>query len=201
MKLFMKILGGILILLIVLSAISFLLPSKLEMNRSIVIKADPSTVYEVVADFDRFNNYSPWHAMEPEAKTEISGTKGEADYRYSWDGEKLGKGSMTRTQSIPNNEIVNDLYFADFDAHSTDKWTFENTPEGVKATWWNISEDTNNPMMRYMNAMMKGSLEEQFDQGLVKLKDYCEKLPPSENMGQQPEQEEGEEETAPEKAS
>ncbi len=185
MNVFKKILIGLSALVLVLALISFFLPTKLEMSRSIVVATEPAAVFEVVADFDQFNNYSPWHVMDPEAKTTIEGTKGEAEYKYSWEGDKVGKGSMTRTETTPNSVIVNDLYFADFDAHSEDKWTFESVPEGVKVTWWSIGQESNNPMMRYMNVLMKGALEDQFDQGLTKLKEYCEKMPipVQDNMG------------------
>lgn len=179
MNLTKKILLGFAAIIVVLLVISFLLPAKMELSRSTVIKSDPSVVYGVVADFGQFNNFSPWHEMDPEAKTMITGNKEEKGYTYAWDGEKTGKGAMTVLESVPNSMITQDLFFADYDAHSLIKWTFEQTPEGVKTTWMMESGETNNPMMRFMNSMMKGGLGDQFDQGLAKLKDYCEKMPAS----------------------
>ena len=179
MNLTKKLLLGFVALIVVFLLISFFLPSKMEMSRSTVIKADPSVVFGVVSDFGQFNNYSPWHEMDPEAKTMISGNKDEKGYTYAWDGEKTGKGSMTLLESNPNNMLTQDLFFADYDAHSLITWTFEQTPEGVKTTWAMASGETSNPLMRFMNAMMKGGLGDQFDQGLTKLKDYCEKMPAS----------------------
>lgn len=177
MNLTKKILLGLAALFAVLLIIGFLLPSKMELSRTTLIQSDPSVVFGVVSDFDQFNNYSPWHEMDPEAKTMISGTKNEKGYTYAWDGEKTGKGAMTLLESVPNSMITQDLFIIDYDAHSLIKWTFEQTPEGVKTTWMMESGETNNPMMRFMNAMMKGGLGDQFDQGLTKLKIYCEKLP------------------------
>src|SRR5690348_16360263 len=105
----LKIIGIVLLWLIALFLIvSAILPADYKVERSIVIKAPVSTVYEEVRYFKNFNYWSPWYSLDTTATIEITGTDGEVGAKYSWTSKKddVGSGSMTRVSQEQNKSLV-----------------------------------------------------------------------------------------------
>ena len=70
MRHLIEILLAIVATIVVLLLIGLFLPGggHGHVERSIIIERPPSHVFDVLNSFKRFNEWSPWHAIDPDAK-------------------------------------------------------------------------------------------------------------------------------------
>ncbi len=176
MKTFKKIGLGFLALVVLLIIIGFFLPAKSIVTRSVVINASPETVFPIVNNLKNWELWSPWQAMDPTVKLTYGEIVEGVGATYSWDGPETGKGTVTITASDPNKQMLNDVSF-DGMGVSKAAYLLENENGATKLSWTFESENGMNPMMRWISVMIKGMLEDQFDEGLNKIKELAEKAP------------------------
>ncbi len=131
------------IILIVLAVIivGFLIaaafqPADYRITRSVAIAAPPAAVFENVNDLQKFMTWSPFAKMDPDAKYTFAGPKRGEGASLSWVGAKTGEGSMTITESRPNERILFQMDFRKPMA-STATAEFSFVPEGdqTRVTW------------------------------------------------------------------
>lgn len=174
----LKIIGlSLLGLVLLLVIVGFFFPAKVTMERSIVINASQESVFRQLNELPLWEGWSPWKAMDPEMKITYSQQTSGTSAWYTWEGEKAGKGKLTITSSKPFSEVITAL---EFDGQSGSSASFHITPEAngqSKLVWGFDSDMGSNPFMRIMGAIMKGFLEDQYDQGLAKIKELAEKNP------------------------
>ncbi len=168
-----KILFGLLGILLLLLIISFFLPSKMTVSQSATINASDSLVFAQVNDLRNWEKWSPWKAMDPEMKITYSDNPVGANGWYSWEGPQSGKGKLTIKSSTPNSNIKTGLAFEGM-TPASGSWDFKREGDGVKVTWGFDSDMGMNPMNRWFGFLMKGTLEQQFQEGLTKMKTVCE---------------------------
>ncbi len=146
-------------------------------ERSVVINANIESVFEEVNDFNNMQHWSPWKEYDPNMILSIEGKINDPVYKYSWKSEndKVGHGSLTRKITEANKKISNDLLFDEFNMHSNVDWTFEQTPEGTRATW--INSGMMPFLMRPLSGKMESMMAPDMEKGLNLLKEYCEAKP------------------------
>jgi hypothetical protein len=111
---FRKILIGLFGLIVLLVAIGFLLPRQVHVERAVVIDRPASLVFATVNSFQRFNEWSPWHELDPNMNVTMEGPRSGVGAKYSWTGnDKVGTGVQTISESIENQSVTNDLDFGD----------------------------------------------------------------------------------------
>ncbi len=97
----MKVLKNIVYIIIGLIAIFFIvalfLPEDYNLDREIVIAKPVDIVYAQVVNYENRVKWSPWIAMDPEAKNTFEGTMGEVGAKWSW--VRNGVGMETREKS------------------------------------------------------------------------------------------------------
>lgn len=179
MKALKKILLSIGVLLLILIVVSFFLPSKLHIEKSVEINASSSLVFEQFNNLRAWEQWSPWIKMDPESKRDYFGSGSGVGSGYSWKGEKTGEGKLTITESNPFTSIVTELEMRDQKVYPG--FNFEETDGKTKVTWYFDSDAGWNPFGRYMNLMVKGMLGQQFEQGLNDVKQIVESMPEPEN--------------------
>ena len=169
----LKIIGlGILGILVLILIIPVFLSSKTTVTRSAMINAPADSIYQYIANFDKFTQWSPWYEMEPTAAVTIEGNG--LNSKYSWAGEKTGKGSMTIINLEPNKSVDIKLQFTEpFQSLASTKWMLEPSSSSTKITW-EMSQDLSY-MMRYMGLTMDGMVGKDFEKGLSNLKNKIEK--------------------------
>jgi ribosome-associated toxin RatA of RatAB toxin-antitoxin module len=154
-----------------------MLPSEMKISRSIVINAVPEKIFMQVNDFKNWQNWSPWYPIDPNAKYTYSENTIGIDARMSWQSEhgSVGNGEMVINFTEENKIIRYALFFPDFE--QTHEGQFELTPVegGTKVTWSDYSDMKSNLVMRYIAALIKSGIEEDFSKGLTNLKLVCEK--------------------------
>jgi hypothetical protein len=89
-------------------------PSDVHVERSLVIAVAPSDVWPHVSDVQKFFEWSPWSAVDPDQETTFSDTSSGVGAVYSWKGNKdVGVGSMTITAAETDRRVDLDLAFVE----------------------------------------------------------------------------------------
>src|SRR3954462_3002240 len=127
MKIIKRILLAIGVLVVVLVIIVALQPAQYSVARSAVIAAPPAEVFAQVNDFHNWEAWSPWAKLDPAARNSFEGPSAGAGAIFKWSGnDKVGEGTMTLTESHPNDLIRIKLDFVKpFEDTSTTEFTFK----------------------------------------------------------------------------
>lgn len=170
-----KILLGFLALVAVLVIVGFFLPANVHVERSTTIAAPPAAVYAHVADFEKFNAWSPWAELDPKTEYTHTGTPGAVGAKMAWksDDPNVGSGSQTFTKLEPPKLVETAL---DFGEHGTALARFQLSEEGggTKVVWGFDSDMGANPIARYFGLMMDGMIGPDYEKGLANLKRVVE---------------------------
>ncbi|RKE90826.1 SRPBCC family protein [Ichthyenterobacterium magnum] len=161
----------LLILIIGLAIYIAVQPNEFNFNRSRVIKAPVSDLFNKVNDYKEWPSFSPWIEHEPDAKLTYSENTSGVNASYGWNGEILGEGNMQTTGIEKDKSIAQRITFIKpFESESDINWTFETTNDGTKVTW---SMKGKQDFMTKMYTTFSGSIEDNtgpdFDRGLFKL--------------------------------
>ncbi|OZD84072.1 transcriptional regulator [Rhodococcus sp. 05-339-2] len=106
-------------------------------ERSAVVRADAATVHALIDDFHQWVKWSPYEGVDPDLKRTYSGPDAGVGASYSWSGNrKAGAGTMTITESIPEERIVLDLAFTKpFKNRNVTEFLLEPVADGTRVTW------------------------------------------------------------------
>ena len=159
----------------VLAVAGFLLPGKLEVERSASIAATPEQVYGYVGGFGRFNEWSPWADLDPDARYTYSGPASGPGARMQWQSElpRVGAGSQEVVAAIPPREVTTRLVFdGRHQAHSTMR--LEAAGAGTRVTWLFDMELGLNPLDRWIGLLADRSVGADYVRGLGRLKALVE---------------------------
>ncbi|OZC59120.1 transcriptional regulator [Rhodococcus sp. 06-470-2] len=106
-------------------------------ERSAVVRADAATVHALIDDFRQWVKWSPYEGVDPDLKRTYSGPDAGVGASYSWSGNrKAGAGTMTITESIPEERIVLDLAFTKpFKNRNVTAFLLEPVADGTRVTW------------------------------------------------------------------
>lgn len=182
MKTFKKILIGLLIFVALVAVVGLLIPGETHIERSTEIKAPAEKVFGLVANMRSWNQWSPWHKIDPNMKIEYFGPETGVGAGYKWTSEEknVGNGKMTVTGFEPNTRIDTEM---DFMENGTAKASFLFAPaaDGTKLTWTMDSDMKQggfpmNVLGGYFKMVFKGMIEKDYDKGLANLKAEAEKI-------------------------
>ena len=158
-------------------------PSKITVERSIVINAPAENIRAAFTDFKFFKeNWSPWSEKDPNMTSVYEGETGKPGSKYSWVGNKdVGSGTM-ELLSV-DDTIMQKLVFTEPQSAEGSAWFYTKAEEGgVKATWgmsFNVGFLGRAPML-FMN--MEKMMSPDFEKGLAKLKAVMEAMPATVKM-------------------
>ncbi len=98
----LKILIALVAVVAAFAAFVALQPSEYRIARSATIAAPASDVFAQVNDFHKWDGWSPWAKLDPNAKTAFEGPSAGEGAVFAWAGNReIGEGRMTLTQSRP----------------------------------------------------------------------------------------------------
>lgn len=147
-----------------------------KISRSATISAPPARVFAHVNDFHRWEDWSPWAKLDPDAKADFAGPSEGAGAQFSWAGNnKVGEGTMTIVESRPNEVIRIRLEFLKpFPATNQAEFTFSPEGEGTRVTW--TMTGTNNFIARIFCTVMRMDrmVGRDFEKGLASMKAIVE---------------------------
>jgi effector-binding domain-containing protein len=179
MKLLLKILLGLAVLLVlVFFAGAAFLPDRITVERSVRIERPAGMVFALANDLSRFNEWSPWYPLDPDASYRYEGPARGRGATMHWSGEKsVGTGTLRILKSEAPSRVLTEVSFEGFepparaelriapdgDDASHASWTFDAALEGATARWFGLI------MPRYIG--------EDFARGLALLKQRVEAQP------------------------
>ena len=147
--------------------------------RSAVIDAPPRRVFPEVANFHRWQTWSPWEDVDPEMKRSYSGAGAGTGAVYEWSGNrKAGAGRMQITRADEPSLVHVDLRFTKpFKSENDMRMTFE--PEGPTGSQTRVTWTLEGPvtlMTRVMGVFtsMDKLVGPDFEKGLQRLKAVAE---------------------------
>lgn len=139
-----SILLGLTAIMVILLVVVAMQPTDFRISRSAIIAAPPDVVFARFNDFQKWNAWSPWAKMDPNAKNTFEGPPAGVGAGFAWAGNnEVGEGRMTITESKPHELIRIKLEFTKpFAATNTTEFTFK--PEGKQtAVTWSMSGKNN----------------------------------------------------------
>ncbi len=174
-----KILIVLAAIVVVFVAVVAMQPSEFRVMRTATMSAPASAVFAQVNDLHKWEAWSPWAKLDPAAKNAFEGPPAGTGAIFRWAGNnQVGEGSMTITESRPNELIRFNLEFVKpMAGTSTAEFTFK--PEGNQtAVTWSMTGKNNfiaKAMCLFMN--MDHMVGGQFEKGLAAMKSIVEATP------------------------
>ena len=168
----------LLAVVVVVVGIGAFLSKDFRVERSIDIDASPEVVFDQVNSLRNWDTWSPWSARDPSIQNTYEGPEAGVGATVRWTSEKSGEGSQTITLSERPTRIETGLDFGEMGQPRAD-WTFEPRGEGVRVTW-GLSGTTSGPLGGYFAMMMDDWVGADYEDGLARLKEVAEALPPAE---------------------
>jgi hypothetical protein len=161
--------------LLLLVAAAYLLPRQVHVDRAITISAPRAEVFEQINGYATFNTWSPWFALDPNARYTFEGPATGVGAKMSWVGDPsaLGSGSQVITASQAGERVASDV---DFGQGSVAKQVISLAAdgEGTKVTWGIDVDLGMNPLYRYFGLGFDGMFGKDFEKGLANLKKVVE---------------------------
>lgn len=162
--------------ILLLAILSYVLPNNYKVSKTVTMPFSTATVFNNVADLSKYHEWNPWQKEDPNAQHEVVGQAKTKGHKYSWNGKRVGIGSLTLKNVEENKSIDFDLDFVKpFKSHADDGWLFEAiTENSCKVTWHNGGALAAG-MPRLMGPMITKQLNKQFEVGLKNLEALCAK--------------------------
>ena len=164
------------LIIIVLLVLTSRQPADFKITRSGSISAPASAIFPHVNNLHKWEAWSPWAKLDPNAKNSFEGPSEGVGAKMSWAGNnKVGVGSMTILESRHDEFVQFKLEFQKpMQASNIAEFIFK--PEGDQtAVTWTMS-GTNNFMGKVMNLVMNCDkmVGGQFEKGLADLRAVVE---------------------------
>jgi hypothetical protein len=172
-----KVLLTITLMFVIFFIICAILPSTYRVERTEVIQAPDSLIYEQLADFKEWTSWSAWSKRDSAAINTFSGEAATVGQRWEWSGEILGKGQMEHTSLEPLKRVESKLTFTEPQAMvATSILTMQKTPSGTRVSM--AMEGTLAfPIERLFGIVMDDLIGPDFQEGLSNLKTKLESKP------------------------
>lgn len=172
-----KILLGLLAVVALLAVVGLLLPRTVHVERSARIAKPPAVVFPLVNSMARFNEWSPWKELDPNARMTVSGPAEGVGSSLHWEGNsQIGVGSDTIIESVQDRRVGLALEFGG--GRSTAALSLAAEEPGTLVTWTLEMDLGANPLFRYMGLFMDRLIGPDFERGLSRLKALAEAAPP-----------------------
>jgi len=167
-------------LILVAVLVSFFFPSSFQLERAIVIKANPDIIFKQVNDLKKWGEWSPWAEKDPtiyiQPESFSANTSG-VGAKFTWKSshDEVGEGHIEIIESIPNNYVQ---YLTDFGMGET-KGSFKlaEQEDGVLVVWDFKTDFGFNPVAKFIGLFMEDYVAPDYERGLERLKSYTENLP------------------------
>jgi uncharacterized protein YndB with AHSA1/START domain len=168
----LKRLLAVLVLLVgLVVAGGFVLPSSTHVERSVVIARPPAEVFAILNSYRRFNEWSPWHGRDPKTEYRFEGPDEGVGAAMHWSSEQsdVGKGRQSIIESVPNRTVATRLEF-EGQGDALARFTLTAEGDGTRVVWGFDTQHGMNPISRWFGLMLDRWVGGDFAQGLAKLK-------------------------------
>lgn len=109
---FKKILLALVAIIAAFIIVVALQPDTYRVERTVTIAAPTATVFENVNDLRKWEAWSPWAGLDPDAKLTFEGPEAGKGAAMTWDGnDTVGAGRMTIVESDPDRAVNLEVTF------------------------------------------------------------------------------------------
>lgn len=171
MKMLKRILIVIVSLITLLLIVALFVPREFKSEREITINKPRQEVFDYISHIKNQDNFGVWQLSDPNLKRVYEGTDGTVGFKYTWDSEKLGKGSQKITNIVAGERMDTELDFG-FGEPATATFTTQDANPGTTKVTWGLSGKSPYPF----NLMgLFFDVGNDFEKGLQNLKNVLEK--------------------------
>ncbi len=158
-------------------ATGFLLPSRVHVERSMLVNASQEQTFRQVNTLKNWVKWSPWLRMDSVQQLRFSGPETGAGATCHWLGtnKKLGKGSISILASQPDDSVMLIMDFGK-NGKSTGKFLFHKQDLNTKVIWCFDTDLGINPLSRWIGLFSDRMIGPDLEQGLLKLAKTVEAL-------------------------
>jgi hypothetical protein len=151
-------------------------PDEFKVTRSTKISASPGKIFPHVNDLRKWEAWSPWAKLDPNAKNSFEGADSGTGAAMSWDGnKKIGAGRMTIIESEPDDLIRFKLEFVrPFKATNTAEFTFKPEDSQTVVTWTMTGKSNFGFKIFGLFMNCDKMCGDQFEKGLAAMKSVAE---------------------------
>lgn len=146
-------------------------PDQFRVERSREIAAAPDAVWTHVADFAKWQAWSPWAKLDPNQTTTVTGAAATVGHKSEWAGNSdVGKGQMVVNKVDVPRELRIELKFIEpFESNNTTTFVFEAAGNKTKVVWTMTGQ--NNLISKLMTIFMDmdAMIGKDFEEGLASL--------------------------------
>jgi carbon monoxide dehydrogenase subunit G len=169
-----RVIIGLVTLIVLIVLIGFLLPRQVHVERSIVINAPQAQLFEALNSFKRFNEFSPWAALDPNTQYTYEGPESGVGAKMSWvsSDPDLGSGTNEIVESRAPDLIRTKLDFGGQPVEAT--FTFTPADGATRVTWGFDGDLGTNPIMRFVGLMFDKWIGSDYEKGLARMKEVME---------------------------
>ena len=130
----------VLVLVALLAAFAIyvaLQPSDYRVERTVTVDTPASEVFANVNDFHKWESWSPWAKIDPNAKIAFEGPEAGEGTVMTWDGnDDVGAGKMTLIESKPDEAVKIKVEFTrPFEGSTNSDFSFAPNGEQTDVTW------------------------------------------------------------------
>jgi effector-binding domain-containing protein len=160
-------------------------PKKIQVDRSVTVKAPAEIVKTQLSDFKFFQEkWSPWSEKDPNMKTVFEGETGMPGSKYTWEGNKeVGKGSMELI-GINGDTILQKIIFTAPRPSGGDVYLIAKPMGDSTHVTWGMNFKVGflgRGAMLFMN--MDKRIGNDYEKGLSKFKEVIESMPIDKTYG------------------
>ena len=171
-----KVLLVLVALVLVLVVVVALQPSDYRVERTTTIAAPPAEVFGHVNDFHKWEAWSPWAKLDPDAKITFEGPEAGEGTIMTWAGdENVGAGKMTLVESKPGEAVRIKVEFTEpFEGGTNSDFSFKPKGDQTEVAW--AMHGQHGFVEKAFCLFMSGfdMMRDDIDKGLAQLKSVVE---------------------------
>lgn len=173
MKILKWVLYIVLGLVVLVLAVASVLPKSLRIVSETEINLPVNRVFYSLATFTDRASWDPWVEKDSTTQLSIENREGYTGTKYSWTSKKSGSGMMMIDSLVDGKNIYMSLQFTGMDQKAL-VWHDMSFADGKTKLTWGFEQKAQFPVGRIIMALMKGSLQKDYDKGLANLKKHLE---------------------------
>ncbi len=164
------------LLLLAVLGVAATRPNEFRVQRTTRINAAPDRILPNIADFHRWEAWSPYEKLDAAMVKTHSGTASGPGAVYEWEGNsKVGKGRMEILEAAPRKVTVKLDFMRPFEAHNTAEFRLDPVDDATDVTWAMYGPSPY--MIKVMGVFfnMDKLVGKDFETGLANLKQVAER--------------------------
>src|SRR5690606_5512400 len=153
-------------------------PDRMALERQVDIDRPAALVFAVANDLSRFNDWSPWYPLDPDATYRYEGPASGPGATVHWQGnESVGSGTMRIVANDAPTQVSTQLVFDGFETPANGGYLIEATSGTTSRMTWTFDSDLKGATARWFGLLMPRYIGADYEKGLANFKALLEAMP------------------------